>query len=317
MDIKQKKIYLEFLEAEKVSGRMERGINQLKRTVPKLFSYLLYFGFEFSEIGVKEALFYQKWLLETGRLDGDSYKSSTVRNYLNGAISFYEYLKRKKLVYENPFKQIKLIREDKILPRNILKEKQMDDLLTELTLYNTEPGVKNQKTMYRIHVMAELMYSTGLRISEVAGLKCADIDFQRGIVNVINGKGGYSRIAWLGDYSREILKIYITQMRELTFSFSHEKNDDLLFGTPWYSMNRIINKTLKKVSNRLEFGNFTSHGFRHALGYHLLRAGCSIRYIQEILGHKRIRNTEIYTKVDRENLRDVLDNFHPRRFRSK
>lgn len=317
MDNNQKELISEFLKDEKLKGRMEKGLKTLKQTVPKLMFWLDLSDLQFSEVGVKEALSYQEWLIETGRLDGGKYQASTVRNYLKAAGSFYEFLKDKGIVHDNPFKQIRKIREEKILPRNILKEKQMDALLTALSRYNDEPGVKNQITMYKVHVIAEVMYASGLRISEVADLAPGDIDFGKGIINVRKGKGGVSRVAWLGDYSKQILNLYITRMRELTFSAWHDRNNHLLFGTPWFSLEKLVNKTLKKVSADLKLGPFTSHGFRHALGYHLLRSGCNIRYIQEILGHKHLKNTEIYTKVDREDLRDVLDSFHPRKFAEK
>ena len=310
-------LLFEFLEDEKVKGRMEKGLIQLKQTVPKFISWLDLSGLQLYEVGVKEALSYQEWLIETGRLDGDKYQASTVRNFLKGAGGFYEFLKDRGLVHDNPFRQIRKIREEKILPRNILKEKQMDSLLSRLSLFDSEKGLKNQVTMYKVHVIAELMYASGLRISEVADLAPGDIDFGKGIINVRAGKGGVSRIAWLDDYSKEILNLYITEMRELTFSAWHDRNNHLLFGTPWFSLEKLVNKTLKKVSENLKIGHFTSHGFRHALGYHLLRSGCNIRYIQEILGHKHLKNTEIYTKVDREDLRDVLDSFHPRKFREE
>ncbi|MCK5201723.1 MAG: tyrosine-type recombinase/integrase [Spirochaetales bacterium] len=317
MDNNQKELISEFLKDEKLKGRMEKGLKTLKQTVPKFISWLDLSDLQFSEVGVKEALSYQEWLIETGRLDGDKYHPSTVRNFLKGAINFYEFLKDRGLVHDNPFRQIRKIREEKILPRNILKEKQMDALLSKLSLFDSEKGLKNQITMYKVHVIAELMYASGLRIGEVADLATSDIDFSKGIINVREGKGGVPRVAWLGDYSKEILNLYITGMRKLTFSWWHERNNHLLFGTPWFSLEKLVNKTLKKVSGNLKIGHFTSHGFRHALGYHLLRSGCNIRYIQEILGHKHLKNTEIYTKVDREDLRDVLDSFHPRKFREE
>ena len=307
-------LFNDFLEDEKLSGRMEKGLIQLKKAVPKLFYWLDESELQFQEVGIGEALAFQGWIIETGRLDGGKYQSSTVRNYLKAAGSFYEFLKSEGIVFDNPFRQIRKVREEKTLPRNILKEEQMETLLTTLSNYDGEKGSKNQITMYKVHVIAELMYSSGLRISEVADLKVSDIDFFKGIIHVRQGKGGFPRVAWLNDYAKEILHIYVTKMRELTFSSWNDKYEDLLFGTPWDTLEKLVNRTLKEVSVRLKLGHFTSHGFRHALGYHLLRSGCNIRYIQEILGHKSLKNTEIYTKVDREDLKEVLDSFHPRKF---
>jgi site-specific recombinase XerD len=69
------------------------------------------------------------------------------------------------------------------------------------------------------------------------------------------------------------------------------------------------------LAAELDLPEFTSHGFRHCVGYHLLRAGCQVRYIQEILGHEHIQSTEVYTKIDKENLKAVLDQYHPRRWK--
>ena len=78
-----------------------------------------------------------------------------------------------------------------------------------------------------------------------------------------------------------------------------------------------LNTILNKESKRLGFGHFSSHNFRHAVGYHLLRAGCDIRYIQSILGHKKLSSTQIYTRVDKEDLRRIIDKYHPRFWRKR
>ena len=76
-----------------------------------------------------------------------------------------------------------------------------------------------------------------------------------------------------------------------------------------------LNNFLNKESEKLGLGHFSSHNFRHALGYHLLRSGCDIRYIQGILGHKELNTTQIYTKVDKDDLKEVLEQYHPRQFK--
>lgn len=190
----------------------------------------------------------------------------------------------------------------------------MEKLLDLLARFDGEHDLKKAKSAYRVHVVAELMYSTGMRVSEVAGLRLADLDFGKGIVYVNCGKGGENRIAWLNDYAGAVLRLYVTKMRKVMANEWNERNEELLFGVRWGSFARMVNKRLGQAAKKLEMSGFTSHGFRHAVGYHLLRAGCNIRYIQEILGHKLLRNTEIYTKVDSSDLRSVLDNCHPRKW---
>ena len=94
-------------------------------------------------------------------------------------------------------------------------------------------------------------------------------------------------------------------------------NHGSLFGVNGESLGYLFNKELKKVCNSLSLPELTSHSFRHSMGYHLLRAGCDIRYIQELLGHKRLKNTQIYTRVDKDDLREVVDKYLPRSIRSK
>ncbi len=315
MNDEHRRIFKEYLEEESLRGHTEKGLRLLRAKVPKVFEYLEQIDLRVSEMKVSEAQGFQGWLLETGKKDGGKYQKSTILTYIKVAASFYEFLKRSGIVYSNPFKEIKRVREEKKLPRNILKEKQMALLLEALSKWDEEKGLKRQITAYKVHVIAELQYSTGLRISEVADLKPEDIDFEKGIINVREGKGGVSRTCWLNDYSKELIKLYLEKARSLTFSQWHERNGELLFGTPWFSLEKLVNKTLNKVSAILGLGRVTSHGFRHALGYHLLRAGCNIRHIQQILGHKHLKNTEVYTKVEKEDLKELLDTFHPRQFR--
>jgi integrase/recombinase XerD len=104
-------------------------------------------------------------------------------------------------------------------------------------------------------------------------------------------------------------------MRPLVFNKHHEKMKDHLFGTNWRTLTGFLNTILKRESCRVLGKELKSHDFRRALGYHLLRAGCSIRHIQSILGHEDIKSTEAYTKVDKEDLKKVFDQYHPRRLK--
>jgi site-specific recombinase XerD len=116
----------------------------------------------------------------------------------------------------------------------------------------------------------------------------------------------------LNEYAREILRLYVNELRGLLFNSL--SNRELLFGAGEDSLGKMVNRELRKTCRALKLRIITSHGFRHSLGVHLLRSGCDIRHIQEILGHQRLKNTEIYTRVDKEDLKSVLDACHPRRF---
>jgi len=316
MNDKYKSLFNEYLQHIRLAGHTVQGIIGLRSRVPKFFTFLEEQGLEIHEVGIREAQEYQGWLISTGRKDGGQYSPKTINAYIISASNFYGFVKRKGLVSANPFKEIKRMRIDRKLPRNLLKEDQMNDFLAKLAQYDNETSLKTKITRYKVHVAAELMYATGLRINEVAALRNEDINFTRGTIVVRHGKGGKTRTVWMNDYAKEVLKLYVEQMRELVFNKWNERNNTL-FGVRWQSFEKIVNRVLKATARELRFPPFTTHGFRHAVGYHLLRAGCNIRYIQEILGHKLLRNTEIYTQVDKEDLREVLDTCHPRQFRSR
>jgi integrase/recombinase XerD len=315
MNEEHKRLLKEYLEDAKMGGAREQYLIGCRSRVPKLLKYLEEQDIEITCVRVKEAQGYQGFLMGIGRKDGGKYAINTVRAYVKASVSFFEFLKRTGRVQSNPFKEMKRVREEKKLPRNLLKEKEMDGFLVELLKWNECKGLKNQKRMYVTHVVAELLYSTGIRISEAAGLMVEDIDFRRSILNVREGKGGISRVCFLNEYARDVLRLYVNEMRVILSSEWNERNSGLLFGVKWRSFGKIMNRKLKAVSLKLGLPRVTNHMFRHAVGYHLLRAGCPIRHIQEILGHKAIRNTEVYTKVDKEDLKVVLDTHHPRSFK--
>jgi site-specific recombinase XerD len=310
-----KKLLKEFLAEAKLEGRTIQGLIGLRKSIPHLFAYLEEKNLQLMELKLKEAVGYQGWLRERLTKKGNKYSGRTIDAYLVSATAFCEFVKSKGVLAVNPFKEMRKIRPEKKLPQNILREKELCRLLERLAHYRDGANLKQQKTRYKVHVIAELMYATGMRISEVAALRVDDIDFANSIVNVREGKGGQSRICLLNTYACEVLRLYVEKMQSVLFSEWNGRNSNLLFGVRWGQFGHVVNDTLKQAAVEAGTGRFNTHGFRHALGSHLLRAGCSIRHIQAILGHKALRNTEVYTKVEREDLKEVLDKFHPRQFK--
>ena len=311
----KEQLLLAFLEEETSKGRKPRGTMVLKSRIPILFRYMEDTEITIEELGIKEAQAFQGWLIKRKSRTGNNYAKSTILAILTAAMNFYEFLKSEDIIITNPFKEIRRIRKPKLLPATVPKEKEMHLFLTELARYDKQANLKKKITRYKVHVIAELLYSTGLRVAEAANLKPDNIDFRRGIITVKDGKGGNDRIAWLNDYAKEILALYMFRMRGLVLNKYHEKNPDLLFGLTWTTLPFKLNTVLKEVSKQTLGTELTSHDFRRALGCHLLRAGCGIRHIQSILGHEDIKSTEAYTKVDKEDLKKIFDQYHPRTVR--
>jgi site-specific recombinase XerD len=317
MNDDNKRLLEQFLAYLQLKGSRKRGISGIKRRVPVLLEYLEANDIDVRMLKVKNAASFQGWLLERTTKTGNRYDTNTILAWLTAATSFYEFLKKKHIAHTNPFKEIRKLRQEKKLPRNILKEKETACLLAELARFDQGQNLKQKITRYRVHVAAELMYSTGLRIAEVSELVIDDIDLRRKLLYVREGKKGFSRVAFLNDYAAEVLRLYIEKMRPLVRNEWNERNGALLFGAGFGWFSKVVNRILNETSHRLGYSSFRSHGFRHALGYHLLRSGCGIRDIQVILGHRRLKTTEIYTKVDKEELKEVLDRCHPRKWRMK
>ncbi len=164
---------------------------------------------------------------------------------------------------------------------------------------------------FRDRAMLELLYATGMRASEIAGLKVSDLNFNVGYLRCL-GKGNRERIIPLGKAAIAAVKDYLMKLRpKLRKSFS---DDSLLLSRTGRPMSRIeIWRLVKKYAVRAGMPrNLTAHTLRHCFATHLLAGGADLRSVQEMLGHVDIATTQIYTHVDHERLRKIHRKFHPR-----
>lgn len=291
----------EFLRGVGVSKRSRQG---KKARILVYFSYVREKGFCVEETGIKEAQGFQGWLLERGR-----YKRSSIRRIIGEVRSFFDYVKAMGRVITNPFREIKVISGEKRVPGKVLKGEEMNRLLEELGRYERGKDMNEKKVYYRLHVLGELLYGGGLRISEASRLKAGDIEVERGEIKVKDSKTGRERICFLNEYARGVLEWYIKEGRS---GVLRNKGSEYLFGAGEQSICVLMNKYLKKISKEIGVGEVSSHSFRHSLGYELLRRGCDIRYIQELLGHARLKSTEVYTRIEKEELKSMVDKYLPR-----
>lgn len=241
--------------------------------------------------------------LATREQDGlPRYASGTVADIVATVDAFHHYLVRQGHCGANPYAGMARIKREVRLPRNIPSPAWLCGRLDELAQFWTAPTAGERRHRYRLHVAAELLYATGMRLDELARLRQEDRSPDGQTLTIREGKGGVSRTAWLSEYAAAVLAQYCTVYRTINLA-DHE----YLFGTACSrSLEAWLNPAL-----RAWFG-MTSHAFRHSMGTHLLQRGCDLRHIQVLLGHADLKSTALYTKVSKEELRNQLDRHHPR-----
>ncbi len=226
--------------------------------------------------------------------------SSSVSRNISTLKSFYKFLEINKYCKNNPIFTITNPKKRQKLPK-VLSEEEVNKLL-DINL-NTDYDYRNK-------AMLELMYSSGLRVSELINLNVNDIDLMNSTVRIF-GKGSKERIVPLNDYASEALKNYILYHRATLFK--HGENNYLFLNNHGNKMTRQgFFKILKKIAleNNIKT-DFSPHTLRHSFATHLLKYGADLRSIQELLGHSDISTTQIYTHITSERLQKNYEEFHP------
>lgn len=226
--------------------------------------------------------------------------SKSVANKISSLKTFFKYLLLEKVIQKSPLLNIELPKIKKSLPK-ALNEEEINILL------NIE---LNDKFDYRNKAMVELLYATGLRISELINLKINNINFDQDYIKTL-GKGSKERIVPIGDYAKYYLKLYLCNYRN---SFLKNKESDYIFiSNQGKKMTRqtffLLLKKLAKEKGIIT--DFSPHTLRHSFATHLLKYGADLRSIQELLGHSSISTTQIYTHLENEKLKSDYNNFHP------
>ncbi len=234
-------------------------------------------------------------------LFNNSSKSSTISRKISTLKSFYKYLKEEKLIEVNPASSIKYPKKEKNLPK-FIQYNELEEIIEKSK--SGEYGLRN-------NLIIELMYSTGVRVSELVNIKLSDIDYENKQIKIL-GKGSYERYVFYGDYTEELLKDYINSLRrKLLDGKTNEylllnKNGDKITVR---GISKIIDNIIYSTSVKLKV---SPHTLRHTFATHLLDNGCDLRSVQELLGHKNINSTEVYTHVTSERLKEVYFKTHPR-----
>lgn len=288
--------YLSYLKME---GKSPRTIEGYKLDLDQLFSHIRAENPDqeiiLQEINLQMIRDFLRWLSDKNDVN------RSIARKIAALASFFKWCKLEGLISSNPMDKIKRPRFEKKLPHFFSEE----EMLVLLRIPDTEDkfGIRNRAIL-------ELIYSSGLRLMEVAGLKVQDIDLRAGIIRVL-GKGNKERIIPVGKPAVEAIKSYLG----VRSSFGKIQDPKALFlthtGKAWDSkqLNLILMKYIALVAQQQ---GYSPHSIRHSFATHLLSHGADLRAIQEMLGHAKLSTTEIYTHVTMDDIRDAYNKGHPR-----
>jgi len=284
-----------------------QGFQTIQKTSYQLLKWLETQDLKPEELTVRDALEYRAAATNRVTKEGTPVAAETCCNLIKAGRTFFRYLVMSGRRNSNPFLAVSYPRLPDRIYKNVLFEAQMNALLERLRQFT-------DIAQYKAHIVAELLYATGLRIAEATQLTPSDIDTRQRLVYVREGKGGKYRVAFLTGYAAEVLERYLSKGRKAVLRYYHgfRPQGHTLLGVDHARLLQEINQALRTTCTELELPVITSHGFRHSLGTHLLRAGCDIRHIQVILGHEKLETTQIYVHVDKEDLKASLDAHHSR-----
>ncbi len=280
---------------------MERGLS--KNTLGAYRADLMTLGRGLSKQNKSIDMADKADLLEfiANRVEGGAKPRSTARQ-LSSFRRFFRYIMREGMRDSDPTADIEMPRIGRSLPKT-LTEEEVDALLSAP---NTDEPLG-----HRDRAMLELLYATGLRVSELINLKQSQINFNQGVLRIV-GKGDRERLIPLGDESQRWLKDFIDGPRmeillerQTDYLFPTRRGDRMTRQAFWHIIKRYAEKSgiRKKLS---------PHSLRHAFATHLLNHGADLRVVQLLLGHSDLSTTQIYTHVARERLKDLHGEHHPR-----
>ena len=237
-----------------------------------------------------------------------NYKKTTVARKIASLRTFYKYLYRERKVDSNPAMNLTNPKCPKSLPE-FLTPDEVEQILNN-TKIETPAG-------YRNRTILELLWATGMRISELSGLNFGDLNLEHNEIRVC-GKGSKERIILVTDRAKNFLERYIESARALIpkgfpAPDTSENSPVFINNTGYRLQTRTVRNVINEVVEKINLPkHVTPHVFRHSFATHLIENGADLRVVQELLGHASISNTQIYTHVSTQHLKDVYNEAHPR-----
>ena len=237
-----------------------------------------------------------------------NYKKNTIARKIASIRTFYKYLYRERKVDSNPAMNLTSPKRPKSLPK-FLTPDEVEEILNNVKM-ETPSGFRNRAIL-------ELLWATGMRVSELSGLNFGDLNLEHNEIRVF-GKGANERIILVTDRAKSYLERYINTARALIpkgFPLEDVSESSPVFiNNTGYrlqtkTIRNVINETVEKIALPKKV---TPHVFRHSFATHLIENGADLRVVQELLGHASISNTQIYTHVSTQHLKEVYSESHPR-----
>lgn len=289
--------YIIYLKIER--GLSANTVTSYKRDIEKYLTFLTEKKItQLDEVSRFEILDFLQTLRQSGAAD------NSIIRMVSSLRKFHQYLKRESIVSDDPMQLIDTPKKASTLPKAI--SPQAIEQLLEAPDTTTPLGVRDRTIL-------ELMYATGLRISELVNLKLSDMHLTMGFIQTM-GKGEKERIIPLGEIASQWLDHYLEGARVYLQDQSAETSEYVFLNSRGKSLSRQgVWKKVKQLA--LEAGidqNVTPHTLRHSFATHLLENGADLRMVQELLGHADISTTQIYTHITKTRLKQVYSDYHPR-----
>ncbi len=295
MDKKQ-----EFLEDFKVYLKSEKNFSAhtIRAYINDVYTFLLWLN-DIDPLTLEPEKF-SEYLYFINQLN---YTKTTVARKIASIRAFYRFLYQEELIGYNPADNIAIPKQNKALP-HFLYEEEVENILRGIKI-DTPAG-------YRNRIILELLWVSGMRISELSGLNYENLNLEQNEIRVF-GKGAKERIVLIPDKTKEGLINYIENVSDLICKKDKTPESPLFINYNGYRLqNQSIRKALKQCLDNIHFTkHVTPHVFRHSFATKLLEHGADLRIVQELLGHSSIKNTQIYTHVSIQRLKEVYSDTHP------
>lgn len=282
--------YLDFLK--NIKGLSENTAKAYQRDLNKFSKFLESIAVESLESISEEKC--SAWIADLFQND---VSARSIQRHISSAKGFFSYMKKIGLVQSSPFELINSPKSPNHLP-NILSPEEVSQLL------NFKPKNSQDKRDFAI---IELIYSSGLRVSEAVNSNLSDFEDNNNFLRVI-GKGSKTRLVPVGRFAQNAIKEWISARKKILTS------DDALFVNLRGSRisTRSVQERIKNIALKQGLPPVNPHMLRHSFATHLLESSGDLRSIQELLGHSSLSTTQIYTRLDYQHLIKVYENTHPR-----